>query len=481
MDIKKSDLFRLLRGYDLEEREIEKYGKALKQKIAEQDKHTEELEKLKKYIKVRGMRLRPAEAEYYDRVSDFKDKEVNNAIVDYIAYEGGRLYTEIAREYKRNMKLTPFLIAGTFYQSKSKVSLPSEGEMVKFPDCYTEEEIFSQVKKAYLKAMDIPLPPEKVSTRLSKEILVNLDKGTRELFKGTTVKTGEIISIPLEKKGRAPMVRTFQITPEALSRGIEELNLNSYDLGVLTICNSLLDAGNTIISAETIARTPRRGKGGDISKMTKEDILSSINKMMVPVVINFTSENTRYKWGEESQTIYRGAILPAEIVTVEINGKVIEDGIKLLGKSILFDLAERKSQVTLLPVSVLSAPGYMTRAKKELTVYLMQRVGAMKPGRDGKGKPLTMRTIKVQTLLNETMEEENRKDRKEKSRQLKKVEDILQQYAKDGIIYSFGFNYTGAGAETDEKKQKYIIAMNEKQEREMWEELRLSSSTTGGR
>jgi hypothetical protein len=470
MIIKMSDLFLLLRGYNLEEKEVEKYGEALRLRIDEQDKYTEELEKLKKYIKIRGRKLRPAEAEYYDRETEAKDKAVDNAIIDYIAYEGGRLYTEIAKEYKRNKKLSPFLIAGTFYQAKKKVSLPAEGEMVQFPDCYTEEQIFSQVKKAYLKAMDIPVPPEKVSTRLSKEILVNLDKGTRELFKGTTVKTGEIVSIPLERKGRASMVRTFQITPEALSRGIEELNLDSYDLGVLTICNSLLDAGNTIISTETIAQTPRGGKGGDISKLTKEGILSSINKMMVPVVIDFTSENTRYKLGEGSQTIYRGAILPAEIVTVEINGKVIEDGIKLLGKSILFELAERKSQVTILPSSVLSSPGYMTRAKKELTVYLMQRVGAMKPGKNGKGKPLTMRTIRVDTLLNETMKERSRKDRKEKSRQLEKVTEILSQYKREGVISGFCYNYD---TEMDEKKQKIIIAMNDKQEREMWKEIKL--------
>ena len=149
---------------------------------------------------------------------------------------------------------------------------------------------------------------------------------------------------------------------------------------------------------------------------------------------------------------------------------MIDDGIKLLGKSILFELAERKSQVTLLPASVLSSPGYMTRAKKELTVYLMQRVGAMKPGKNGKGKPLTMRTIRVDTLLNETMKEESRKDRKEKSRQLKKVTEILSQYKRDGIISGFCYNYD---IETDEKKQKIIIAMNDKQEREMWKEIKV--------
>ena len=470
MIYKKDDLYLLLRGYELDTNNLKVMGDDLKRKIQERNRNMREMEKFEKYLSTQGKKISPPENEYYKNLIATKQEVVDKALLDFIVYDGGKLFSEIMNEYKRDKTLLPIQIAGTFYNAKDEVVFQGEDDLIEFPDCTTEEEVFSKVKKAYLDVMDkvVPLPAEKVSVSLIKSVGVSLDKGTWTPFMdGVLLKVGEEQSISLAKKGRSPMDRKMELIQNALENVSQELDLSLDDLLVLELCDSLREAGNNIVSLKTIARIGRK-EGGRIAEKTEDDIRKSILRLMSVVRITSKDEVEHYKMKGVSQTYY-GMILPCEFVTAEINGQLVDGAIKFLGESILCRMARLKGQYTTFPVSLLSAGGSRTQGTDRLTTYLMLRIGAMKPGKNGKGKPLTIRTIRVQTLLKETIkEEEKRKDRKVKSRQLQKVESILRHCQEEGIIYSFTMNYQDK-EEEDETKQKIIIAMDQEQDKEMWE------------
>ena len=479
MIIKRKDYERLIRGYEIDKKKLDNLYAICREKV---DICSEQLEKWQTEEKHSPEELGTILA---------LSKEADNSLFDCYVYEGGEMYSSIVEFYKSSgEKLRD--IANAYYHAKKNLSLPSrpivfgEEELLDFADCNTEEEIIKWTRDRLIESMSdtLPLPVEKATTKGISDLLVNIDKGYWGLTTGgLTLKAGETVSIGLGKEGSDSIVRTIQLSPKSLEDGIPELNLTPYDSAILSIIAQLKLKGNDFISVATIARTLKGNKEGHISEKTKQEILSSIMKMMCLITIDYTSEATHYKFGKDTKSFYYGMLLPVELdVTVNLNGNIIHDGIRILRVPILFELALLKAQVTSLPLSALAVRGYMTKKVITLSSYLMQRVGAMKPtkhlktikGKEvevEKHKSITIRTIRVDSLLKSTIPDK-RKDRDEKSNQLQKAEAILQQYKEDGIIYGFCFNYAGDNAEQDEKKQKIIIAMNEEQEREMWKEIR---------
>ena len=475
MIIKRKDYERLIRGYEIDKKKLDNLFTTCREK-------TDIIEELVNKWDMEEEHPREDLSATRALLEEAKD-----SLNDISAYEGGEMYSSIVEFYKSSgEKLRD--IANAYYHAKRTLSLPSrpivfgEEELLDFADCNTEEEIIKWTRDRLIESMSdtLPLPVEIATTRGISDLLVNIDKGYWGLTTGgLTLKAGETVSIGLGRQGSDSIVRTIQLSPKSLEDGIPELNLTPYDSAILSIIAQLKLKGNDFISVATIARALKRNKEGHISEKTKQEILSSIMKMMCLITIDYTSEATHYKFGKDTKSFYYGMLLPVELdVTVNLNGNIIHDGIRILRVPILFELALLKAQVTSLPLSALAVRGYMTKKVITLSSYLMQRVGAMKPtkhlktirGREvevEKHKSITIRTIRVDSLLKSTIPDKY-KDRDEKSIQLQKAEAILQQYKEDGIIYGFCFNYR---EEQDEKKQKYIIAMNKKQEREMWEKL----------
>ena len=468
MIIKFRDYRKLMRGYDIDQQELDRLLKTF-------------------YSKNRILRKYREKQEQTGKDYNLSDcyKETQDAYLDFHKYNEGKLLTEIVKDYEKSGK-TFLELTNICVQAQRNIPLPPmvEGmdDVMDFPNCCDEEEIFNFEKERIIREMEklLPRPVKKASTKGISDLLVNIDKGYWGLSTGgLTLKAGETVAIGLGRQGSDSIVRTIQLSPKSLENGIPELNLTPYDSAILSVIAQLKLEGNDFINVATIARALKGNKEGHISEKTKQEILSSIMKMMCLITIDYTDEATHYKFGEDTKSFYYGMLLPVELnVTVNLNGNIIHDGIRILRVPILFELALRKAQVTSLPLSALAVRGYMTKKVITLSSYLMQRVGAMKPTKQlktikgkevevEKHKSITIRTIRVDSLLKSTIPDK-RKDRDEKSIQLQKAEAILQQYKEDGIIYGFCFNYR---EEQDEKKQKYIIAMNKKQEREMWEKL----------
>lgn len=494
MILKRKDFRRLMRGYEFDKKKFNQLLETYQEKedkftdlFEEQEKKYPEeniLDRFTEYVRDSRRPDKQYPEEAFALLSNYMD-EAQDAYRKCISYKGGEILSSIVEYYKSSGKRY-IDIANNYIGAVDKISLPkvegSDEELLDFSDCNTEEDVFKWTRDKLIEIMSltIPKPVEIATTKGISDLLVNIDKGYWGLTTGgLTLKAGETVSIGLGRQGSDSIVRTIQLSPKSLEDGIPELNLTPYDSAILSIIAQLKLKGNDFISVATIARALKRNKEGHISEKTKQEILSSIMKMMCLITIDYTSEATHYKFGKDTKSFYYGMLLPVELdVTVNLNGNIIHDGIRILRVPILFELALLKAQVTSLPLSALAVRGYMTKKVITLSSYLMQRVGAMKPtkhlktirGREvevEKHKSITIRTIRVDSLLKSTIPDKY-KDRDEKSIQLQKAEAILQQYKEDGIIYGFCFNYR---EEQDEKKQKYIIAMNKKQEREMWEKL----------
>ena len=464
MIIKAGDYSILMRGYELDREKLKSLGEAYNGKLEALTKCEQETEHFKNQCGEDN--LGDAWQEQYKKSYELLREEGRNAYADVISYTEGSFFKSVEEVYK-NSKRTRFEIARAFAQAEGEIPLPQsrveEGEeLFDFSDCNTEEDVFKWTVNHCLEIMSgiISLPPVKVTTRFPDKYLISIDNGTREPFKlGTTIEVGEELSVSLEREGCPEMKRIFQ------NSGTEVLNYSPYDLDILTICNGLLDAGNDYVPIETIARAMRGGKNGNISDKTTEEISDSLKRLMCPITLLYYSEKKNYKW-ENVSGRYVGPMLPVEIITAEVNGKVVANCVHFLEKPILFRLAEMKMQVVFLPASAIAINGYQNKRVRELSVYLYERVAMMYPAKDGKPKSPSLRTILVDTLLKETIEDEKkRKNGKIKKKQMDKTIEILTQYKEDGIIYGFSFNLD---REANEKKQKFIIAMDEKQEREMW-------------
>ena len=487
MNIKQKDLRLLLRGYELDKDKAGELAKSYEDISNDFMKCAVEQEKYQKHLEKTGKKIARAFFDCYNREYTEKRVKAQNAYIDLQCYLGGKLYNEIMKEYERSDK-SLFDIVDILVQAGEKIPSPTvvEGteDMFSFPDCYDENEIFRSVKKQIVEIMEhtVERPMRKVMTKSTDLLRWNNDNGTWEMIM-SILKKGEVMNISLEGKNRSPMKREIELLQNALDSTRQDLDLGLFDILVLTICESLRIAGNEIINTETIARVGRKDDS-QISEGTKDEIRRSILKLMSLVRVDLSAEVNNYHL-EGITSHYHGQILPSEFITAEINGQVVDDAIRLLGKSIFFEMAERKKQVDDIPVYLIGGGGNnRTKKTDELSTYLLRRVEAMEPTKitkkkrgkettEEREKPLKLRTIRIDSLLKRTIpEEEKRKNRNIKARHLKKVEDILTLYKETGKIYSFCFNYAGADPERDEKKQKIIIAMNEEQGRTMWDDLK---------
>ena len=467
MILKPLDYLILMRGYESDKAEIEKLENAYNEKYEALKKCKRERELFKKNCGEENL------GDAFTKSCNKAEEELEKAYVDLISYDGGDFFKSIVEIYKSSGR-SIFQITRAFRQAEKEMPIPQvdeeDGKILVFSDCDTREDVFRWTVERCLEYMKISRPIVRTITRFPQSYLISTDKGTRELFKlGTTIEVGEELSVSLGKGGSSQIERIFQ------NIGTKVVDYDPSDLDVLTLCNSFFDRGNEYVPIQSIARAMREGKDGNISDKTIEEISDSIKRLMYPITLLYYTEKKEYtkrnrEWEEVSGT-YTGAILPCEIVTANINGKEVFNCVHFFDKSILFRLAEMKFQVQALPASAIAYKGYTNRGVRALVNFIYQRIVEMYPGRDGKDKDLSLRTILVRSLLEETIkDEEKRKNRRVKKNQLDKAIKILEQYQKDGIIYSFGYNYD---IEPNERKQKIIIAMNKEQDKELWEIIKV--------
>ena len=462
MIIKRKDYERLIRGYEIDEKKLDNLYATLREKI---DISLEQLDKWDTKEKHSPEELGALLA---------LSKEADNSMLDCYAYEGGEMYSSVVEFYKSSGERLRD-IANAYHTANRALSLPSlpielgEEELLDFSDCNTEEEIIKWTRDRLIESMSdtIPLPVESTITRHSGSYLRSTDKGMRAFFMGEErVKPEGETVLHLEKRGRHSMTRTIFMNGDVVRDSMGALGYGVFHNEVYTGISNLALAGNRIVKASTIAREIRRNPKARIPQKEQRRIIDAIRDMMIFLKIDYTSEANLYHYGKDTQTVYEGALLDVEMITTEskVNGTVVDNAIKINSIPILFRLSLMKNQVVETPKTArLPEKMYRTDEVGDLYGYLEQRVIAGKPGKNGKQKPLTLRTIKVLTLLREVTGSTTW-DRKTKVRILNSAIDILAEWKRTGFIVDYTSNI---GRERREREQRILFAVSEPQKKEI--------------
>ena len=485
MILKRKDFRRLMRGYEFDKKKFNQLLETYQEKedkftdlFEEQEKKYPEeniLDRFTEYVRDSRRPDKEYPEEAFALLSNYMD-EAQDAYRKCISYKGGEILSSIVEYYKSSGKRY-IDIANNYIGAVDKISLPkvegSDEELLDFSDCNTEEDVFKWTRDKLIEIMSvtIPKPVESTITRYSNNHLRSIDKGMKAFFMGEErVKPeGETI-IHLEKKGKNSMTRTITMNGDVVRDGVGALGYGLFHNEVYTAISNLFYGGNRIIEAVTIGREMRHNPKARITDKEQQRIIDTIREMMIFVKMNMTSEATRYKWGEGTQTVYEGALLDVEMIitATKINGNIVYNAIKINSMPILFRLSLLKNQVVEIPNSLSDSKGiYRTDEVTKLIGYLEQRVIAGKPGKNKKQKSLSLRTIKVQTLLREVTQSTTW-DRKTKVRILNSAIDILAGWKKTGFIVDYTSNI---GRERREREQRILFAVSEPQRKEIREAI----------
>lgn len=462
MIIKRKDYERLIRGYEIDEKKLDNLYATLREKI---DISLEQLDKWDTKEKHSPEELGALLA---------LSKEADNSMLDCYAYEGGEMYSSVVEFYKSSGERLRD-IANAYHTANRTLSLPSlpielgEEELLDFSDCNTEEEIIKWTRDRLIESMSntIPLPVESTITRHSGSYLRSTDKGMRAFFMGEErVKPEGETVLHLEKRGRHSMTRTIFMNGDVVRDSMGALGYGVFHNEVYTAISNLALGGNTIVAPSTIAREYRHNPKARITDKEQRRIIDAIRDMMIFLKIDYTSEANDYHFGKGTQTVYEGALLDVEMITTEnkLNGTIVYNAIKIKDIPILFRLSLMKNQVVETP-KIEGRPEKMYRTDEvgDLLGYLKQRVIAGKPGKNGKQKLLSLRTIKVQTLLREVLHTTTW-DRKTKERVLNNTIDIFAEWKRTGFIVDYTSNI---GRERREREQRILFAVSEPQRKEI--------------
>lgn len=213
--------------------------------------------------------------------------------------------------------------------------------------------------------------------------------------------------------------------------------LRQFDKSVLVALISEFRAGNKFASVQRLFET--LGGGNHLTPKMKDKLLSSVRKLMTTYVKINMAEIVQKCYTGKKTTMIEGMLLPCKIETVEINGKITEGTIHLLGDSPLFQVADTKNQIARLPSKFLSK----IRATENLITlhwFLLERVAEI-VGSNSEDRKKRVRKLNT-FILFETLCQKCgfiNLGKIQKSRLRENVEKILEQFKICGLIENFNF------------------------------------------
>ena len=173
-----------------------------------------------------------------------------------------------------------------------------------------------------------------------------------------------------------------------------DANLTPFEKLILNVLLSVQNAGNEYISYFKFFHLLGGGKNINNADRLKKLIDKALWKLRcTDLTINLTDIvgkrkkyagklNAPYNKADKKNITWRGCLLPNEIVTASVNGKVTEGTIHLLGKSIILRVADLKDQVAHADLNLLAVPIRTTENTLTLTGYLLERILKIKGSND---------------------------------------------------------------------------------------------------
>lgn len=226
----------------------------------------------------------------------------------------------------------------------------------------------------------------------------------------------------------------------------QNINLNPFDKWVLNILLSAQNAGNEYISYFKLYQL-LGGKGKSINRA--DDLKIAIDKALwklrcTDLTIDLTNIayakkkysqklNITYnaKDTDRKKIVWRGVLLPHEVITASVNGKISDGVIHLLDNSIVLDVADFKNQIARADLILLSAvPIRSTENTITLTGYLIERILKIKGSNDENKKHVTRlkHSISFNTIFKECgLKSDDKRQRYEIRKNAEKILDFFKE------------------------------------------------------
>lgn len=282
-----------------------------------------------------------------------------------------------------------------------------------------------------------------IRTSRPETMLVPTSKLVNEAFLGDLYPgTGKKVNVQRKSLAKKSPVYTL------ISIDIEEMKaqgvtiqgrreLRPYDQEVHdAITSQYVEGGNEYITDSMIFDTISGKEGATLNPKQREAISNAITKLMFSHVKIDASEEAK-KFGLEKKYgidkfVYDGSLLPAERVTVSLNGTITEC-IHLFRTPPLYDYAEQRKQIGRMDVKLLNSPVNKNEETITLQGYLYRRILSMK------GSSKLSPTIKYDTIYKQ-LEITAASDgalRKKKLKVRDTVKKILEFWKKEKFILGY--------------------------------------------
>lgn len=276
-----------------------------------------------------------------------------------------------------------------------------------------------------------------IRTSRPETMLVPTSKLVNEAFLGDLYPgTGKKVNV--QKKSlmkKSPVYTLISIDIEEMkNQGVTiqgRRELRPYDQEVHdAITSQYVEGGNEYITDSMIFDTISGKEGATLNPKQREAISNAITKLMFSHVKIDASEEAK-KFGLE-KFVYDGYLLPAERVTVSLNGTITEC-IHLFRTPPLYDYAEKRKQIGRMSVKLLNSPVNKNEETIALQGYLYRRILSMK------GSSKLSPTIKYDTVYKqlEITASSDGALRKKKLKVRETVKKILDYWKKEGFILGY--------------------------------------------
>lgn len=291
---------------------------------------------------------------------------------------------------------------------------------------------------------------ENLSSNPQQNAKFNLSKNDLKQFEKTEMKPITELVLPIDKFSDWIFDQTKICDTTKMSEGVfKGKSISSritfkfgggllvpFDKTVLLALNSEYNADNEFVSLQRLFET--LGGGNHLTDKMKVELLKSVRKLMETYVKIDMTELVQNCYKSKITTV-EGMLLPCKIVTTEINSKITEGTIHLLGNSPIFQVADIKKQIMRLPCNLISAlPLRSTESTISLAWFLLKRVGEIVGSNSAERKK---RVHKLSTsILFETIFEKcgfTGLDKEKRRNLLNNIKKILEHFQNYKLIPSF--------------------------------------------
>lgn len=289
----------------------------------------------------------------------------------------------------------------------------------------------------------------------SDNIKVQLNKKIEDLIMPIDKLSSVIVGIDSDEidgilENRKNKVETPVTLTLPRDRNGNDIPINPTDKLIILACLSEKAAGNDIITLGRLFHDIGGGQRLSEAPKIKAAIIDSIRRLRITnLKVDLTelieqypkyAESLGQKKNKNGRVILEGALIPSENITVEINGKIADGAIRIIGTPILWRIAKMKNQLAHCEQELLNVPVRTTEQTLMLKGYLLERILKIKGSNDPK-RNKRVRKLSNVILFDTIYQKCNLTDtgRNRQGEYRKTITQILEHFISRNFITGYNF------------------------------------------